>query len=126
MTRSASYYPTELELKIIWREGPVTIRTVRDKLADQRDLAFNTVMTTMNVMTNKGYLKRTKKDRSYIYRARLSEQATMRGMLRDLVDRVFNGSTTALMLNLLETSESDAEIKQLRSMPDRKIKGKPL
>ena len=99
MARTASKYPTELELmilKILWREGSATIRIVRDLLADQRDLAYNSVMTIMNIMRRKGYLKRAKRDGSYVYSPQISEQATMRRMLSDLVDRVFDGSAAGV------------------------------
>lgn len=126
MARPASKYPTELELmilKIIWRDGPATVRVVRDMLAKQRDLAYTSVMTIMNIMRGKGYLKRVKKNGSYVYQTRISEEVTSRRMLGDLVNRVFDGSVSAVMLNLLETSNIDAEeLKEIRKLISQKVK----
>lgn len=128
MARPPSKHPTELELeilKIIWRDGPATVRTVRDALTDYRDLAYTSVMTIMNIMLAKGYLKRAKQGGSYVYRPQVSEQATTRRMLSDLVDRAFDGSAMAVMFNLLETSDIDAEeLKKLRRLVGRKAKEK--
>ncbi len=124
MARPSSRHPTELELeilKILWRDGPATGRRVRDALAPTRDLAYTSVMTILNIMTRKGYLKRGKAEGGYVYRARITEESTSRRMLRDLVDRVFDGSAGALMLNLLKTDDLSAgEMQQLRELINRK------
>jgi len=126
MTRPASRYPTELELeilKILWRDGPSPVRQVREALADFRDLAYTSVMTIMNIMAKKGYLKRTRTGRSYTYAPRVTEGKITRGMLGDIVDRAFDGSALAVMLNLLETSDLDeAELEELRRLIDRSTK----
>ncbi len=123
MARPASKHPTELELeilKILWRLGPSSVRQVRDALADFRDLAYTSVMTIMTIMTKKGYVRRTRTDGGYVYRPRIREQSTTRRMLRDLVDRAFDGSAAALMLNLLESGKVDpGELKRLREVIDR-------
>lgn len=127
MARSASKHPTELELmilKILWHNGPATVRAVRDAMADQRDLAYNTVMTTMNKMIEKEYLERAKQDGNYVYRPRVNEQATVGDMLRDLVDRAFDGSAMAVMINLLGNSNIENEINQLRMLINRKAEEK--
>lgn len=126
MAKSEPQYPTELELmilKILWRDGPSTVRAVRDALADQRDLAFTSVTTTMNIMKYKGYLKRAKKDGVYVYRPRISEKVTTRRMLGDFVDRVFDGSAMSAMLKLMETANlDDEEIEELQTRFRRKTK----
>jgi predicted transcriptional regulator len=120
MARPASKYPTELELeilKIIWRTGPATAPQVREALVSFRELTRTSVITILNIMAQKGYLKRSQTDGGYVYKARVSEHSTSRRMLRDMVDRVFNGSASALMLNLLETADIDAdELKRLREL----------
>ncbi len=120
MARPASKYPTELELeilKILWKGGPATVRTVRDSLAGTRDPAYTSVMTVMTIMTQKGFLKRTKDGQSFVYQPCVTEKVTIRRMLGDLVDRLFNGSVAAAMLNLLETCEiDDVELNRLRAM----------
>ena len=126
MARSASKHPTELELeilKVMWRIGPATVRQVRDELAAVRDLAYTSVMTMMTIMAGKGYVQRSKSGRSYVYQASYQKQRTSRSMLQDIVDRVFGGSTTAVMQHLLETSEiDDEELKQIRSLINRKTR----
>ena len=126
MSRPSSRYPTELELeilKILWREGSASVREVRDALTEFRDLAYTSVMTIMNIMARKGYLKRAKMGKSYIYETRVTEKATRRGILGDLVERLFSGSATALMVNLIETGDiDDNELEKLRSLLDEKSK----
>ncbi len=126
MARSASKHPTELELeilKVVWQIEPANVRQVRDSLAMVRDLAYTTVMTVMSIMTDKGYLTRKKDGRSYVYKAVYREQKASRNILQDVIDRVFGGSTTAVMQHLLETSESgDEELKQIRSLINRKTR----
>ena len=126
MARRTSKYPTELELeilKILWRDGEATVRQVKKQLSSFRELAYTSVMTMMTIMTEKGYLKRSKKDNYYIYEPQITEQDTTRGMLADVVDRLFDGSATAAMVNLLETGDIDkAELAILRKLITRKGK----
>ena len=128
MSRPTSKHPTELELeilKVLWHIGPATVRQVRDELAAIRDLAYTTVMTMMTIMDKKGYVQRKKDGRSFIYEAKYHEQKASKNMLQDIVDRLFGGSTTAVMQHLLETSElDDGELKQIRSLINRKARAK--
>lgn len=128
MSRPTSKHPTELELeilKVLWHIGPATVRQVRDELAAIRDLAYTTVMTMMTIMDKKGYVQRKKDGRSFIYEAKYHEQKASKNMLQDIVDRLFGGSTTAVMQHLLETSElDDGELKQIRSLINRKAREK--
>ena len=85
---------------------------------------MNRIGTIMTIMTEKGYLARNKEGPSYVYRPRISEKVTTRRMLSDLIDRAFDGSASAVMLNLLETSDLDAdELARLRGLINRKLKG---
>lgn len=126
MPREASTHPTELELeilKVLWEIGPAPVRTVRDALAERRDLAYTSVMTVMNIMTDKGYLRRAKSGNSYVYRALLNREKTMNRMLGDLVDRLFEGSAASAAVQLLETSDlDDDELKALRALIRRKTR----
>ena len=126
MARHASKNPTELELeilKVLWRIEPANVRQVRDALAEVRDLAYTSVMTTMSIMADKGYLKRKKDGRSYVYQAVYRETKTSSNMLQDVIDRVFGGSTKAVMQHLLESSEiDDEELNQIRLMINRKAR----
>ena len=124
MARPPSRNPTELELeilKILWHNGPLPVRGVRDRLAGTRDLAYTSVMTIMNIMVGKKYLTRRKQGPSYVYRSRVTQKATTGRMLKDLVHRVFEGSAVAVMVNLLDTADVDeAELRELRQLIDRK------
>ena len=124
MARSTSKHPTVLELeilKIFWRDGNLTGREVRDRLAVVRDLAYTSVMTVMGIMEDKGYVKRKKSGKTFIYSPRVTEAATKKRMLRDVVDRVYEGSTMSVVVNLLESSDIDPdELKQLRALIKRK------
>jgi BlaI family transcriptional regulator, penicillinase repressor len=126
MARPASRYPTALELeilKILWRGRPRSGREVRDALAPYRDLAYTSVMTMMKIMARKRFLRRKKTGGGYVYYPCVTEAEVTRGMLGDLVDRVFDGSAVAVMLNLLENSEIDQdELKELRKLIGRKAR----
>ncbi len=126
MARPRSKHPTELELlilKVLWRLGPLPVRDVREALVPERDLAYTTVITMMNIMTNKGYLRRKKRGASFVYTPKITENRTAGKMLKDIVDRVFNGSAAAVMVNLLETSElNEAELVKLRKILRQRAK----
>ena len=128
MTRAASKYPTERELmilKVLWREGPLPVRGVLEAMDDAEERAYTSVMTLMNIMANKGYLKRVKDKNSYIYHPVLTKEAATNNMMGDLVERLFEGSTTAAALQLLETADIDeAELERLRALIARKTEGK--
>ena len=126
MARSPSRHPTELELeilKVLWEETPLSGRQIRDKLAPVRDLTYTSVMTVLGIMEQKRYVTRKRAGGSYLYSSRLSREAASRRMLRDLVDRVFGGSATTAMVNLLETSDVEpGELRQLKELIQRKAK----
>jgi predicted transcriptional regulator len=126
MVRPASQHPTELELeilKIVWKEGELSVREVREILSSYRELAHTSVITIMNIMVGKGYLERTKTGRGYVYRARITEQETTHGMLKDLVKRAFSGSPAAALLGLLSVDDLDADqLQELRRLIQKKIK----
>jgi len=126
MARPASTHPTELELailKILWRDGPSTVRQVREALAPQRPLAHTSVITIMNIMTGKGYLARSTDGNAHVYRARVSGPAVRKRLISDLVRRAFDGSPAAMMLNLLDSAElKDEELTLLRQRLDERRK----
>jgi len=127
MARPASQYPTELELEILkihWRRGPLAPREVRDLLVGFRDLAYTSVVTIMNIMVGKEYLSRRKIGPCFVYKPRISEAATTRRMLRDLMNRAFNGSAAAVMVNLIEDADLDeAKVRELRAILKAKGEG---
>jgi len=126
MARRPSKYPTELELeilKVLWQDGESSVRDVKQALKGFRKLAHTSVMTMMTIMTEKGYLKRRKKSNYYIYKPLITEKAITSGMLGDIVERLFDGSAMAAMVNLLETGDIDeSELAELRKLIRRKGK----
>jgi predicted transcriptional regulator len=123
MPRSASRYPTDLELvilKVLWQQGPSTVRQVRDALADERALAYTSVMTVLSIMTDKGYVRRRKAKGSYVYRPVLEQHSAARAMLSDVVNRVFDGSAAAAAVHLLESADIDREeLHELQQLLER-------
>lgn len=127
MAERAAQYPTDLELKILkilWEESPLAVRDVRSRLAEQgRNLAHTSVITTLNTMWAKKQLSRKKNGKAFSFSPRIQQDCVSQTMVGDLVDRVFDGSASALMLSLFDRSDLDAdEVKELRRFLDRKAK----
>ncbi|WP_298867907.1 BlaI/MecI/CopY family transcriptional regulator [uncultured Gimesia sp.] len=128
MARSESEHPTELELeilKVLWDDSPLPVREVRARLEAQagRVLAHTSVITMLNIMYRKGFLKRKKEGKSFLFAPKLKKEAVTGGIMGDLLSRVFDGSSSDLVLNLLETADLDAEeLVELRKLITRKAK----
>ena len=127
MARPNSEHPTELELaimKVLWRKAPQTVEGVREALsAAGRELTHSSVITMMNIMVRKKYLQRRKRVRAFEYEPLVEGRAVNRRMLGDMVNRVFDGSATAVLLELLETSDvSLDELAEIRRLVNRKVK----
>jgi predicted transcriptional regulator len=107
----------ELEiLRVLWTRGPSTVREVHEALAS-RNVRYTTVLKTMQVMHEKGLLARDDSQRSHVYAARLKQDVTRRRMVREFMDRVFDGAAEQLVLHALSardvTAEEVAEIRRL-------------
>jgi len=103
---------TPLELKImqaLWREGPSCVQTVQAQLEPADKLAYNTVQTMLNVLHRKGRVRRTLKGRAYIYRAASTRDKILGGAVRDLIDRMFGGSSEELVMSLIKNRQVDPE-----------------
>lgn len=128
MARPESEYPTELELeilKVLWEESPLPVRDVRARLKSgaKRPLAHSSVITMLNIMHRKGFLTRQKEGNAFLFSPKVKKEDVTGQMLGDLVLRVFGGSPTAMMMNLLETSDIDSEeLTELRKLINRKSK----
>lgn len=128
MPRPASEQPTELELeilKVLWQESPLPVRDVRERLAAdaQRDLTHSSVITMLNIMVRKGFLRRTKEGKAFLFAPKVAKENVSGGFVGDLLSRVFDGSPHALVLNLLETTDLDAdELAEIRRLINRKAK----
>ncbi|MGC9970784.1 MAG: BlaI/MecI/CopY family transcriptional regulator [Bryobacteraceae bacterium] len=97
--------PTDQELeilKVIWRRGQATVREAYEDLLKQRKIAYTTVLTMMGVLERKGHLKRTAGERAYVYSPVQPQQQVEDRMIREFVNRVFNGSAKPLLVHLVE------------------------
>ncbi len=105
-------------MKIVWDRESATVRDVYEALLEQRKVAYTTVMTMMKILEQKGYLKKTQLDRAYVYRPAQPKRQVIGDMVRDFVNRVFNGSAEPLLVHLVEehnlTREELEEIARLR------------
>jgi predicted transcriptional regulator len=109
---------TKLELRImqvIWRCGRCTVSDVQGEL--KPPLAYTTVQTMLNILERKGKLKRELQGRAYIYSATITEAKALGQGVRDLIDRMFGGSSEELVMSLLRNGEIDA--RKLAELTDR-------
>jgi BlaI family transcriptional regulator, penicillinase repressor len=109
----------ELEImKIVWEREQATVRDVYEKLLEKRKVAYTTVMTMMKILEGKKYLKKTQADRAYLYRPTQPKNKVVGAMVRDFVNRVFNGAAQPLLVHLVEehklSREDLEEIARLR------------
>src|SRR5262249_52070405 len=113
----------ELELmKIVWRhDEAVTVRDVYEALRTERPVAYTTVMTNMKTLEQKGYLVATQQDRANLYRPARPKQQVIGEMVRDFVNRVFNGSARPLVVHLLEDDRiSESDLRDIARMMGKK------
>ena len=115
--------PLELEImQVLWETGPCTVAEVQPKLKAQ--LAYTTVQTMLNILQRKGKLKRKLRGRAYEYSATVSEEAASGHAVRDLVDRMFGGSSEELVMSLIKSKQIDAKkIARLSRMLEKKGAG---
>src|SRR5688572_24011991 len=109
--------PQELQImKVVWDQGRVTVRDVYEALRARRQVAYTTVMTMMNILDQKGFLKRVPgDDRAFVYEPARGGRAVMRAMVKEFVDRVFGGSANPLMLHLIEGKHlTEKDLDELR------------
>lgn len=104
--------PTDAELailRVLWEQGPSTVRQIQQVLDRARPTGYTTVLKLLQIMTEKGLVRRDETERSHVYRARLSEDQTQQQLLGDLLDRAFAGSTGRLVMQALSTRKASAE-----------------
>src|SRR6266545_4536106 len=117
--RSATLTTQELEImKIVWQHGTVTVRDVYEEMLKSRKVAYTTVMTMMKILEQKRRLKRNGGERAYLYRAAQPQRQVIGAMVKEFLNRVFNGSAEPLLLHLVEdnhlTERDLEEIARLR------------
>ena len=119
--------PTDAELEILtvlWSRGPTTVREVHEIIAARRPAQYTTVLKLMQIMAEKGLVRRDEKQRAHIYSAARPREWTQRQLAGDLLQRAFNGSARGLMLGALSARKASKEdLAELRKLLDEYEKG---
>ena len=114
--------PTDAELsilRVLWERGPSTVRQVHETLAGTRETGYTTTLKLMQIMADKGLVKRNESARTHVYTAMAGEEQTQRQLVQDLVDRAFGGSAAQLVMRALSAEgASDADLREIRKLID--------
>ena len=121
---------SEMEiLEVLWSGGPATVRQVHEALQDRRGTGYTTILKLMQIMAGKGLLERDESSRSHVYAPTVAREAVQGSMLGDLIDRVFRGSTSALVMRALASRRASpdelAQIRELLADIDGQGEGEP-
>jgi len=106
-------------MDVLWRTGSATVAEVADALPKQLELAYNTVLTTLRILEDKGYVRhvKSKEGRAFLYRPVVTRETASRSAVRHLLGRFFGNSAEALVLNLLEDEDlSEKERRRIRTL----------
>lgn len=127
MARKTLGRPTGAELEILgvlWDRGPSTVREVHERLAKGRDLGYTTVLKLLQIMAEKGLVRRDESQRAHVYAARIPAEQTQRQLVGDLLDRAFGGSAALLVQQALSSKRPSAqELSRIRVYLDE-LEGK--
>ena len=111
-------------LNVLWRRGPSTVREVHAALGKARATGYTTVLKLMQIMAEKGLVRRDERQRAHVYAARLAEHETQRQLVGDLLERAFGGSAAKLVQHALASKRSsDEELAQIRKLLDEFERG---
>jgi BlaI family transcriptional regulator, penicillinase repressor len=106
--KSENLTPLELEImNVLWETGAANVQTVQQKM--ERELAYTTVQTMLNILQKKGKVKRQLKDRAYFYKPVVSKTQVISQTVGDMVERFFGGSAESLVMSLVETKHLTPE-----------------
>jgi BlaI family penicillinase repressor len=114
-TPTSTLTPQELAImKVVWELETATVRDVYERLRARRDVAYTTILTMMKILEQKGYVTKERVERAFVYRATRPRQQVLGGMVREFVDRVFDGASRPMLLHLVKhTKLSDKQRKAL-------------
>lgn len=122
MARATRPLPTDAELEILrvlWSRGPSTVREVYDELKGKRQVGYTTILKFMQIMAEKGLLRRNEDARTHLYESTAPRESTQRQLVGDLLDRAFGGSATNLVMQALSAKRATpTEIDQIRRLLD--------
>ena len=108
-------------MKIVWSLNDATVRDVYEKLLEHRKIAYTTVMTLMKILETKGHLMKSITERAHVYRPTVPKQQVIGGMVREFVNRVFNGSAEPLLVHLVEDEKlTEKELADIVRLARRK------
>lgn len=116
MVKSNVPRPTDAELailRVLWRRGPSTVRDVQGELNHKRRTGYTTALKLLQIMTEKGLVRRDETDRAHVYEARLTEEKTQRQLVRDLLERAFGGAHQKLVMQVLRARKKPLTPEQL-------------
>lgn len=112
--------PTDAELailRVLWQRGPSTVREVLEEMSRDRPTGYTTVLKMLQIMTEKGLVRRDESERTHIYEARLTEEQTQQQLVGDLLDRAFGGSAQKMVMQALAARQSSPEeLAQIRRL----------
>ncbi len=122
MAHSRKPSPTDAELAILhvlWDHGPCTVRQVHEALNRRQSTGYTTKLKIMQIMAEKKLVTRDESTRSHVYKAAISKNQTQRRVVKDMIEKVFGGSSTNLAMRALATKQpTEAELKQVRKLLD--------
>jgi BlaI family transcriptional regulator, penicillinase repressor len=120
--------PTDAELgilRVLWQRGPSTVREVQEALNQDKPTGYTTVLKTLQIMTEKGLVRRNEQQRAHVYEAELAQHQTQRQLVSDFLNRVFDGSASNLLMHALNSKKvtSQEELSQIRDILDEFERG---
>jgi BlaI family penicillinase repressor len=126
MTSNIKPTDSELEiLNILWEKGPSTVREVHDELEKSKDAGYTTTLKLMQIMHEKGLLKRDATNKSHVFTANVSQEKTQGQLVKRMIDNVFNGSASQLVMQALGNHKADEkELDEIRKYLDEISKSK--
>ncbi|MER3463384.1 MAG: transcriptional regulator [Chitinophagaceae bacterium] len=111
--------PTESELeilKIIWEKGSATVREVHEELAKTKNVGYTTTLKLMQIMHEKGIVKRDESMRTHVYQSAVNKEKTQKHLLGKMIDNLFGGSSTQLVLQALGNGEGKVSAEELEQI----------
>jgi predicted transcriptional regulator len=127
MAKKLKHRPTEGELailRVLWREGRCTVRDVHEALGGKKRSVYTTTLKLMQIMTDKGLVRRDESRHAHVYEAAVSREQAQRKLLRDLLSQAFDGSVHKLVVQALSAGEvSPEELRRIRRLIDQQ--GRP-
>ena len=127
MPRPSATKPTDGELEILqclWQSGPMTVRGVYDQLSQRKPMVYTTVLKLMQIMVEKGLVRRDETERAHVYSPTIERTKTRQRLIDDLLERAFDGSAKQLVMQALSSRKtSPKELDEIRKMIDDHIRG---